>query len=185
MEESQSKRSLGLDDLLVLNGLLLEREFDEGRAAKLIQKPDEEARRVLMRLIEAGLVEARGEKMARRYVFSGRTVRRLGIEPTDSKAGGFDPQQQERRILEYVKEHGQISRREAADLLQLSSLQARYLLKKLVTGGLLASRGKGRATVYVRWSKKSDKSKKKSDKSKSVRLSSNAKTRKSPKRKKA
>jgi ATP-dependent DNA helicase RecG len=165
VEENQSGRLLSLDDLLVLNALWLEREINAGRAAALIQKPDAEARRVLVHLAEAGLVEARGEGNARKYHFSAQTYRRLGIESAYSPMRGLEPRQQEQRVLKHVKEHGGISRREAAELCRLSSPQARYLLKRLVDKGLLTIRGRGRATVYVRSSKNTDKSKKKSDKS--------------------
>ena len=61
-EESQAQRPLGLDDLLLLNHLWLDRRLTTEEAARLIQKPEAEARGRLQRLVEAGLAEARGER---------------------------------------------------------------------------------------------------------------------------
>jgi ATP-dependent DNA helicase RecG len=62
--EAQQGRDLALEELLILNALWQTRELTTDEAARLIQRPEAEARAVLHRLVEAGLVEERGQKRA-------------------------------------------------------------------------------------------------------------------------
>jgi len=124
-EESQAGRPLGLDELLLLNHLWQERRVTAPAAARLIQKSEAEARAVLERL-----------------------YRRLGAEAAYVRQRGFEPLQQEQMVLQYVQAHGRITRREVAELCQISDRQATYLLRKLVKRGRLRSRGRGRGVVY-------------------------------------
>ncbi len=148
-EESQANRFLGLDDLLILNRLRLDREIDAPAAALLIQKPEFEARSTLQRLVEAGLVEPRGEKKGRLYHLSAAAYRRLGAKAAYVRQRGFEPIQQEQMVVQYVEKHGSISRAEAAELCKLGLPQAYRLLQKLVSKGLIEpSAGRGRGFRY-------------------------------------
>jgi ATP-dependent DNA helicase RecG len=145
-EESQANRRLSLDDLLLLNHLWLDRRLTTADAARLIQKPEAEARARLQRLVEAGLVEARGERKGRTWHLSAATYRRLGERAAYVRQRGFEPLQQEQMILQYVDAHGTISRAEVAELCRLSPPQAYRLLRRLVRVGTLkpeAARGRG------------------------------------------
>ena len=71
--EAQHERDLSLDELLVLNALWQERSLDTAEVAQMIQKPDSDARAVLHRLVEAGLVEERGQKKGRTWHLSAAT----------------------------------------------------------------------------------------------------------------
>ena len=148
-EESQADRPMSLDDLLLLNHLWLDRRLTTANAARLIQKPEAEARARLQRLVEAGLVEARGERKGRTWHLSAATYRRLGEPAAYVRQRGFEPLQQEQMVLQYVQAHGRITRREAAELCQVSSLQARYLLSRLTKRGRLALRGSRRGAFYA------------------------------------
>ena len=148
VEESQTNRILSLDDLLILNHLWLERQLTTADAARLIQKPEAEARSRLQRLVEAGLVESRGERKGRLWHLSATAYRRLGQKAAYTRQRGFEPLQQEQMVLQYVEKHGRITRREAADLCQLSPLQARDLLARLVKGGKLVRHGARRGAFY-------------------------------------
>jgi len=148
VEESQANRTLSLNDLLILNHLWLERQITTADAARLIQKPEAEARSLLQRLVEAGLVESRGERKGRLWHLSATAYRRLGQKAAYTRQRGFEPLQQEQMVLQYVEKHGRISRREAADLCQISPLQARDLLARLVKGGKLVRHGVKRGAFY-------------------------------------
>jgi len=130
-EESQAQRPLGLDDLLLLNHLWLDRRLTTEEAARLIQKPEAEARGHLQRLVEAGLVEARGERKGRSWHLAAATYRRLGEKAAYVHQRGFEPVQQEQMVLQYVEKHGSIGRGEVAELCRLSPPQAYRLLKRL------------------------------------------------------
>jgi ATP-dependent DNA helicase RecG len=150
-EESQAQRPLGLDDLLLLNHLWLDRRLTEEEAARLIQKPEAEARGRLQRLLEAGLAEVRGERKGRSWHLSAATYRRLGEKAADVHQRGFEPMQQEQMVLQYVETHGVIGRGEVAELCRLSLPQAYRLLQLLVRKGIIEKPpGRGRGIKYTR-----------------------------------
>lgn len=149
-EENQAGPPLKLDDLLVLNALQQGRRLTVEEAARTIQKPESEARAVLERLVETGLVEARGEKRARVYHLSGSTHRRLGERVAYVRQRGFEPLQQEQMVLQYVEKHGRITRRETAELCRISQDQAYRLLNRLVKEGKLIRHGTKEGAWYAR-----------------------------------
>lgn len=55
----------------------------------------------------------------------------------------------EQRVLSYVREHGAITRPEAEELLDTSASTASRLIKKMVKAGLLLPHGKARSTRYT------------------------------------
>lgn len=100
-------------------------------------------------LVEAGLVEARGERKGRSYHLSAATYRRLGHTVGYVHQRGFEPLQQEQMVLQYVEKHGRITRRETAELCRLGSDQAKRLLARLTDAGRLRRQGRGRGVTYV------------------------------------
>lgn len=137
-----------LDEILLMNALWQERSLHTDRAAQLIQKPESEARAVLHRLVEAGLVEARGERKARAYHLSSATYRRLGQKAEYVRQRGFEPLQQEQLILQFVEKHGRITRKEVAELCQIGPYQASRLLAKLVRQQKIEKHGIHKSTWY-------------------------------------
>ena len=148
-QEKRDGRPLGLDELLVLNRVFLERRIETGVAAQLIQKPEAEARAVLERLVERGLLEPRGEKKGRSYHLSAAVYRGIGQEAAYVRVRGFEPEQQRQMVLQYAKKHGKITRREVAELCQVSNFQAIRLLRGLVTDGHITLHGKGKGAFYT------------------------------------
>lgn len=154
VEEDRAGRLPGLDDLLLLNHLWMERSITTADAGRLIQKPEAEARARLSALVEAGLVEARGERKGRMYHLSAATYRKLGKKAEYIRQRGFEPIQQEQMILSFVKKHGSVSRTEAAELCQISPPQAYRILKALQIKGLVKrTLRRGRNVRYARISR--------------------------------
>jgi predicted HTH transcriptional regulator len=150
VEEARAGRNLGLDELLLLNALWQDRRLTTEEAARLTQKPESEVRVVLNRLVEAGLVEPRGERKGRTWHLSAATYRRLGQPAAYVRQRGFEPLQQEQMVLQYVEKHGRITRSEAAELCRLGSHQTTRLLGRLVQDGRLVRRGTRKGTYYVK-----------------------------------
>jgi ATP-dependent DNA helicase RecG len=148
-QENKTSQPLPVDTLIALRALRDRRQLDTGELAKLIQKDEVSARQVLERMIEAGLVEARGAARGRTYLLSSSIYRKLGESAAYIRIRGFDRIQQEQMIKDYVRKHGNITRREAAELCRLNLNQASYLLKKLSESDLLLPVGKGRNAHYV------------------------------------
>lgn len=129
----------------------LERRLTTAAAAGLIQRPEAEARSRLQRLVEAGFVEARGERKGRSWHLSAATYRRLGDRSAYVRQRGFESVQQKQMVLQFAEKHGSISRAETADLCRLSGPQAYRLLKTLEQKGLLRRAGtRGRGVRYER-----------------------------------
>lgn len=147
--EAQGGRVLGLDEMLMLNALWQERSLGTGALAQLTQKSESESRATLHRLVEAGLIEERGQKKGRTWHLSAATYRALGDKAGYVRQRGFEPLQQEQMVLQYVTTHGSISRQEAADLCRLNADQASRLLRRLGAQGRI--RRLGGVTKGVRY----------------------------------
>lgn len=147
-EESRAGRHLGLDDLLILNALWHDRRLTTEEATRLTQKPDAEARAMLNRLVELGLVEPRGERKGRTWHLSAATYRRLGQPAAYVRQRGFEPLQQEQMILQFVQRHGRITRTEAAELCQLGIRQAGRLLARFTREGKIVLHGTRKGAWY-------------------------------------
>jgi len=139
-----------LDELLVLNELAVERRLSTARAAELMQVEEDVARSILNRMVDGGLVEARGERKGRTYHLSPAGYRAIGEPAAYIRVHGFEPLQQEQMMLQYVDAYGRITRREAADLCRLAPPQARRALRALVARGELVLRGARRGAYYER-----------------------------------
>lgn len=139
-----------MDDLLVLNVLFFERHIDLKRTAELIQKGENQARAVLERLHEGGLIEGRGEKRGRVYILSGSLYQQLKMQTEYMRAKGLDLHEMEKMILAFVKEHEKITRTEVVNLCKLNDSQAKRLLLKLtVKYPQFQMIGKWRGSYYI------------------------------------
>jgi ATP-dependent DNA helicase RecG len=149
-EQDQAGKFLQLDDLLVLNLLFFERRIDLDRTEQLIQKGESQARAVLERLHERGLIEGRGEKRGRVYILSSALYQRFKTHAEYVRAKGFDFPQMEQMSLEYLQKHGRISRSDIAGLCKINEDQAYRLLRKLIENHpQIQSRGAGKNTYYI------------------------------------
>jgi ATP-dependent DNA helicase RecG len=150
-EEGRERRPLTLDELLLLNVLQRERRLCTADAARLIQKPEDDARSALEALVESGLVEATGEGRGRAYHLSAAVYRRLGRVSAYVRTRGFEPLQQEQMVMNYVDTKGGVSRAGVMELCHLTGPQAYRLLRRLVAKGLLVPVLKrGRGAGYAR-----------------------------------
>ncbi|MCX6349098.1 MAG: AAA family ATPase, partial [Candidatus Aureabacteria bacterium] len=148
-EQDKEGTPLTLDELLILNQLQFARRIDSSSVGEVTQRGEAQARGVLERLVERGLIEPKVEKRGRVYHLSAGLYRRLGQPAAYVRAHGFDPIRQEAMVMEYVGAHGRITRRQTADLCSLSSFQARHLLRRLQQAGKLRLEGKKRGAYYI------------------------------------
>jgi len=149
VEQERAGHSLSLDALIILNELQHERRIDITRAMELTQKTEGDARSTLERLVEYGIIEAKGEKRGRVYHLAASVYRVFGKKAGYVRIRGFEPIQQEQMVLQYVKGHGKIKRGETAELCKITVFQANRLLTKLWKKGKLSRKGKGKGTYYV------------------------------------
>jgi len=148
IERDTLTQPVTLEEMLLVNAAQSERRVDIPRAAELLQKGEPAARAVLERLVEAGVLEARGERQQRVYRFTAATYRAIGPASAYTRAAGFEPLQQEQMVLAHLRAHGRITRGEVSDLCQLTSEGAKSLLRRLLRRSLIAPVGSGRQTFY-------------------------------------
>jgi ATP-dependent DNA helicase RecG len=147
-EEGLAERPLSLDDLLILNHVWADRRLSTAEAARIVQKPEGDVRARLQRLVEVGLIEARGERKGRTWHLSAVAYRRLGDKAGYVRQRGFEPLQQEQMVIQYARKHGQVTRAEAADLCKLEPRQAGRLLARLAKDGKLRLKGAKKGARY-------------------------------------
>jgi hypothetical protein len=113
VSEGSVGRDWSLADLLAVRAIAEARNLSAEETAVALQSDAERARNVLARLVDAGILEARGEGRGRTYHLSAAMYRVLGDRPGYYvRVRGFEPAQQEQMVLKYAQEHGQITRRE-------------------------------------------------------------------------
>ncbi|WP_419842068.1 ATP-binding protein [Candidatus Poriferisodalis sp.] len=139
-----------LEDLLTLHEVRIERRISTARAAELFQVDQHEARAILNRLADLGLLEARGAARGRSYHLSAALYNRLGEPAQYVRTRGFDGIQQEQMVLTFVTQHGTITRREASELCQVDSERASRLLRRLRDEGKLDMQGEKRSARYMK-----------------------------------
>jgi ATP-dependent DNA helicase RecG len=127
-------QALGVDELLALWQAQRQGETTAPSLAAALQRDVASATNVLAELAQAGLLQADGVT----YHLAGNHSS-LANENSESES----------IILAYVRQQGRISRQEVMEQCQVSARQATYLLRKLVTQGLLVRQGTGRGTVYT------------------------------------
>jgi ATP-dependent DNA helicase RecG len=147
-QEERTGETLPVDALLALDCLRGEKRVDVGAVASAIQRDLPSARAVLERLVEAGIVQAHGVKKGRTYTLSAAVYRSMGDPSGYVRQAGFDPLQQAEMVKAYVREHGEIRRRDVVELCRVSTGQAKRLLSSLVQDGFLILVGAGRGAKY-------------------------------------
>lgn len=150
-EEDKAGRPFTLDELIVLNALFVERRIDAEQTSNAIQKGASEGRRVLERLLERGLIEARGEKRARIYHLAASLYDRLKDVSGYVRTRGFDKIQQRQMVLSAVaaRKDKRITREDVVELCKITPAQAYHLLKKMCNDDELDLHGAGRGAYYT------------------------------------
>jgi len=148
--EERTGSPFRLQDLQVLHELRRESTLSSGEAARLLQKTEPQTRATLARMVESGLVEARGSGRGRRYHLAAAVFRALNEPAAYVRVRTFDTIQREQMVVSYVDAHGAITRSQAAELCQLSPAQASLLLRRLAERGDLLMRGERRGAHYIR-----------------------------------
>jgi ATP-dependent DNA helicase RecG len=130
--------------------LFVERRIDSDQVSKAIQKGASEGKRVLERLLERGLIEARGEKRARIYHLAAALYNRLEDVSGYVRTKGFDKIQQHQMVLSALaaRKDKRITREDVAELCKITPAQAYHLLKKMSKDNELELHGSGRGSCY-------------------------------------
>ncbi len=151
IEQESPESPVTVEEMILVNAADRERRLDISHASELLQRDDLFARALLERLVERSVFEAHeNRRHGRIYSLSAATYRALGDPAAYARNQGFEPIQQEQMVLQFVTAHRKITRREAADLCQIDSRDARALLARLVRRGELVLQGQKRGSYYER-----------------------------------
>lgn len=137
--EEQTGGAIPIDGLIILSRLRNERRLRTADLAKSVRKPETLVRGTLEKLVEAGMVKARGT--GRTYTLSAKVYQGTGQKAAYVRQAGFDVIQQEKMVLNLIDTHGSIKRAGAADLCHISSFQATRLLNRLKDKGVIRPLG--------------------------------------------
>lgn len=148
--EDARQQPLNLDELRTVHEVKSSGSATSAEVAQALNLIPATARSILARLVEVGILEARGVGRSRKFHLTARFYDLAQDRSAYVRVKGADPLQQERMILDYVNAYGSINRSQAAELCQTTPLQARATLKRLVENGGLVLQGERRGARYVR-----------------------------------
>lgn len=153
IERDRPDRPVTVEEMLLVNAVYRERRISVTRATGLLQKGEPASKALLERLVEGGVLVARGENQNRVYLLAPASYRAIGPAAAYTRASGFEPAQREQMVLAHLRAHGRMTRSDVADLCQITSSQAKDLLRKLLRRSEIQSRATGRNTYYELWAK--------------------------------
>jgi ATP-dependent DNA helicase RecG len=147
--ENQRQQPLSLDELRIVHEVKSSGSATSPEVAEALKLIPATAKSLFGRLVEAGILEARGVGRSRRFHLTARFYDLAQDRNAYVRIKGADPLQQERMVLDYVSAYGSINRSQAALLCQTTPIQARATLKRLVDDGRLTLQGERRGARYV------------------------------------
>ncbi len=146
--ENDRQHALTLDELRVVHEVKAGGSATNNELAEMLRLSPTAARAATARLVEAGILEARGNGRNRRVHLTARFYDLAQDRNAYVRIKAMDPLQQEHMVTEYVRTYGRITRSQAANLCQLSPDEAGALLRRLTTKGALRLVGSRRAAYY-------------------------------------
>lgn len=147
--ENDRQTALTMGELRVIHSIRAVGSASPRELAEELALDPAAVRTTAGRLVEKGVLEARGQGRSRQFHLTARFYDLAQDRGAYVRVKGADPLQQERMILDYVQAFGRITRSQAAELCQVTPLQARTTLKRLVDQGRLQLEGERRAAHYV------------------------------------
>ncbi|HJK93564.1 MAG TPA: putative DNA binding domain-containing protein [Polyangiaceae bacterium LLY-WYZ-15_(1-7)] len=147
--ERRAGAALPIESLIVLSRLREVRRMTTAELAEAMQRPVDDARRKLGRLVEAGLIERRGNTKARTYMLARDFYAEEGAKAEYTRQVGLDRARQEELVLNHAAHHGSVARKDVLELCRtLTPDQATQLLARLVRDGRLRREGVRRWARY-------------------------------------
>ena len=146
--ENDRQRSLTLDELRVVHDVKAGGSAANDELADDLRLSSAAIRSATARLVEAGVLEARGNGRNRRFHLTARFYDLAQDRNAYVRIKAMDHLQQEHMVAEYARTYGKITRSQAANLCQLSPDEARRLLKRMTDKGSLRLVGTRRTAYY-------------------------------------
>lgn len=148
-EEARQHGTLPVETLLVLTSLREARRLSAAELARQLQCSATQASALMESLAETGLARAHGNGRNRQFTLSPSVYRELGQKAEYVRQAAFEPIQRVQMIKNYLHEHGQIRRQEAAELCQLAPREAGAVLERMVKNGEVLLHGLRKTAYYT------------------------------------
>lgn len=147
-EENRLGRMLPINSLLILSALRTQRRATLQEIADMIHVSEARTKANVEKLLESGLVEARGSGKSRSYILSAKVYREQENSVGYVRQTGIDRLKYDELVLKLVKQQGYVTRDNVCELLNINESQAYRILKRLALEKKLILTGKGRASQY-------------------------------------
>jgi ATP-dependent DNA helicase RecG len=147
-QQEREHGPITVEEMLVLHRLFRDRRLITDDAAAEIQRSPAEARAILERWVERGVIEAKGERRGRIYHFSATLYRHLGKPENYVRVHGIDSLRQEGLVLQLAESEGKVRREHVMKLCGLDKDEAYRLLRRLAKDGKLKAEGERRGRIY-------------------------------------
>ena len=141
-------RELGVDDLIVLRGLVRRPVLDRWSAARLLQLSEEQAAVTLVSLRECGFLVPQGRGRGTKYGLARRYSALVEQSGVDADIW-LDEESVRLRLLAVLAERGRMTNAEIRRLSGYSRTQVLKLMRSLRRERLVEVRGRGRGAHYV------------------------------------
>lgn len=145
---SRAAAELDLLDLQILRTVKLHGDASQGEIASEVVSAGSRLVPAIMRMVENGVLEARGSGRGRRYHLTADFYRTAGVPTAYARVRGLSREEMRSAVLQQISQDGSASRGEVAELCHITPVQARTLLRAMVGDGLLELRGDRRTARY-------------------------------------
>jgi len=139
---------LPLDEMLILSKLKGREKITTNEASKIIQRPIEDARKLLDRMHNNRQLDRHGGGRGTYYRLSNKIYNELGNSLGYVRNGGIEKSKQKEMILRYLSKNYKITNNETQNLLATDSNHVYRVLKELREEGKIVMYGKGKGAYY-------------------------------------
>ncbi len=145
-EQDRNQILFSTGEIILFYYLKDNREIDIAKASEIIQQNEEEARIIILSLLDRGYLERNG----RRFMLSHKVYESFGNETGYIKDKVIDYIKAKRMILDYIDNKGYITNEKCRELCGYDSRKARYTLGKMINEKNLRLEEKGPKSRYVK-----------------------------------
>lgn len=147
-EQNRLGKSFSINQLLVLSLLRSYKKLFLSELQELTNITEIKLKAILVRLEEAGLVEAVPNGRGKAYILSAKVYKADNKSIAYVRQTNIDKIKYPELVLKLAEAQGEITIRDVTELLNITVTQARYLLNKMIEQGKIEKNGKSRNTTY-------------------------------------
>ncbi|PWM79640.1 MAG: AAA family ATPase [Phascolarctobacterium sp.] len=147
-EQLRLGQPFSINQLLVLSALRTNKKLSLHEILDITYIAETKAKNVLNKLIEIGLVEAIGSGRSTNYILSAKVYKSESKAIAYVRQSNIDRIKYQELIMKLADTQGYVTTKDVAELLNITIVQARYLINKLLDNNILIKTGTSRNTKY-------------------------------------